>query len=74
MDENSDIRVGEKEIESFSEIFNLSEIREHSKGKLSSNVYLFDDRERGYFIYGEAEDETLGKLYATKPTYWMKGI
>ena len=74
MDKNSNILVDEDELDSFGEVFSLSGVKAYSEGKLSNDVYLPEGRDRGFFIYGEAEDETLGKLYATAPTYWMKGI
>ena len=73
-DQNSNIRVDEGEIEQIKQSFNLSGMIAYPKGKLSHDVYLPDGREREYFVYGEAEDENLGIMYATKPTYWMKGI
>ena len=56
-------------LEQIKEKFNLSEVIAYNNGKLSHDVYLQDGREREYFVYGEAKDEHLGVMYATKPTY-----
>ena len=73
-DQNSNIRVDDRELEEITQKFNILEMVAYPEGKLSHDVYLSDDRDREYFVYGEAEDKNLGVMYATKPTYWMKGI
>ena len=79
-DKNSDILVNADEIEPFKKSFKISNLKEYPKGELVTDLDKIYPREnlkdnpRGFFIYGEAQDEILGDMYATKPTYWMKGV
>ena len=80
-DKNSNILVDVGEIEPH----NMEFVRLHKTSITIRDGLLLEDEDkvflrvgnngdlRGSYIYGEFEDKNLGTMYATKPTYWMKG-
>ena len=65
-DINSNILVDDGELRKHDKVFDLLEYQEYPYG--------YKLKENGRFVYAKAHDQNLDEtLYATHPTYWMKG-